>query len=67
MLLNNSETQGHKVCRNLRCWVIGASPGTLASKPVTERVQSATANELAEDWRSNWFTTAKPNSSAEGF
>ena len=67
MSLNNSETQGHNVCRNLRCWVIRASPGTLASKLVTDRVQSAIANELAEDWRSNWFMTAELNSSPEGF
>ena len=47
--------------------MIRASPGTLASKLVTDRVQSAIANELAEDWRSNWFMTAELNSSPEGF
>lgn len=34
--------------------VIRMSPGTLASRPVTETVQSAMTHELAEDWRSNW-------------
>ena len=29
--------------------VIGTSPGTLASKPMTKRVQSAIAKEVAED------------------
>ena len=31
--------------------VIGTSPGTIVSKPVTERVQSATAHELVETGR----------------
>ena len=42
--------------------VIGTSPGTLVSKPMTKRIQKAMAHELVEDWKSNWLTTDKHNS-----
>lgn len=58
MPLNNSETRGHKDCRNLGTgW---AGDGNLcrdtSEQAVTERVQSSMAHELDEDCRSNWLT-----------
>lgn len=45
--------------------MIGKSPEILVSKLVTKRVLSSMANELDEDWKNYWLTTAGPN--PEGF